>query len=175
MKSNSFVISRLVLGLAVFTVFSNLVHADVYDHSGSNGTITDGTWFDQTTGMHGGNPGPGDEAYFYAATITAGSGSVHLLSGGTFSLSGMFTAVDAGSMTLSGSGSLNIQAVVTDANGFGPVLLVVAAHLIAKNGDGVADVTSGGTVTDATCSGTNGRGFYSGKSSLTITGLGGPD
>jgi hypothetical protein len=140
MKSTSVLISRLVLGLAIFTVFSNLVHADVYDHSGSNGTITDSMWFDQTTGMHGVNPGPGDDAYFYAATITAGGGSVHLLSGGTFSLSGMFTAVDAGSTTLSGRGTLNIQAVVTDANGFGPLLMVDAAHVVAQNGDGTAPI-----------------------------------
>ena len=132
-------------------------------------------WFDQTTGMHGLNPGPVTMPTSTRQRLRRAAGSVHLLSGGTFSLSGMFTAVDAGSMTLSGSGTLNIQAVVTDANGFGPLLLVDAAHLIAQNGDGVADVTSGGTVTDATCSGTNGCGFYSGKSSLTITGLGGPD
>ncbi|HEY1583013.1 MAG TPA: putative Ig domain-containing protein [Chthoniobacterales bacterium] len=168
-------ISRLALVLTVFAVIPTVVRADVYDHSGTNGTLTDGMWFDQTTGMHGGNPGPGDDAYFYAATISASGGSVHLLSGGTLSLTGMLTAVDAGSMTLSGSGTLNLQAVVTDANGFGPILLVDAAHLVAQNGDGVADVTSGGTVTDVTCSGTNGCGFYSGKSTLAITGLGGPD
>ena len=63
---------------------------------------------------------------------------------------------------------------MTDANGYGPILSVDGAHVVAQNGDGVTDVTSGGTVTDATCSGPNGCGFYSGKSSLTITGLGGP-
>lgn len=174
MKLNSFLISRLALVVTLLTVFSHSVRADVYDHSGNNGTLTDSMWFDQTTGIYGVNPGPGDDAYFYGSTITASGGSVHLLSGGTFSLSGMFTAVNAGSMTLSGSGTLNIQAIVTDANGYGPILYVDGAHLIAQNGNGVTDVTSGGTVTDATCSGTDGCGFYSGKSLLTITGLGGP-
>ncbi len=174
MKPNLFHISRRTLAVAVFAVFSSVVYADVYDHSGKNGTLTDGLWFDQTTGMHG-NPGAGDDAYFYGSTISATGGAVHLLSGGLLSLTGMLTAVDTGTMTLSGSGTLNIQAVVTDVNGYGPLLAVDGAHVIAQNGDGITNVTSGGTVTDAVCSGSNGCGFYSGKSSLTITGLGGPD
>ncbi len=174
MKSNLFFISRRTLAITVFAAISTVAQADVYDHSGTNGTLTDGLWFDQTTSMHG-NPGPTDDAYFYGATISASGGAVHLLSGGTLSVTGTVTAVDAGSVVLTGSGTLNIQAVVTDGNGFGPILDVDAAHVITQNGDGVGNVTSAGTVTDATCSGTNGCGFYSGKSALTITGLGGPD
>ena len=91
MKLKSFPFARLTVAATVFAVFVNVVYADVYDHSGKNGTLTDGMWFDQTTGMHGVNPGPGDDAYFYGSTITASRGTVHLISGVNFTLSGMLT------------------------------------------------------------------------------------
>ncbi|MDQ2945585.1 MAG: hypothetical protein M3Y27_06535, partial [Acidobacteriota bacterium] len=157
-----------------------VLRADTYQHNG-DGTLTDGQWINLTTSppqppFNYGNPGAADDAYFAASTITASSGSVHLLSAGSFVANGMVNATYVGLMTLSGSGTLNIQAVVTDANGFGPLLYVSGGNLTAQNGDGVADVTAGGTVVDATCSGTNGCGFYNGAgTSLTITGQGGPD
>jgi T5SS/PEP-CTERM-associated repeat protein len=166
---------------AILTLaMAGVMLADVYDHSGTNGDFTDGKWLNQTTSPPGGpniygNPGAGDDAYFYGATITASGGGVHLLSGDNLSLSGTLTAVNVGIINaLSGAGTLDVQAIVTDTNGFGPVVSIEGGHLKAQNGDGVAGVTAGGTVTDATCSGTNGCGGYDGGSSLTITGLGGP-
>ncbi len=151
---------------------------DVYDHSGTNGSFTDGLWLNQTQSTPGnqihGNPGAADDAYFYGSTITASGSSVHLLSGGSLSLSGNLTAVNVGELnSLSGSGTLNIQAIVLDAAGF-TGMTVVGGHLIAQNGDGVSNVTAGGTVVDQTCSGSNGCGSFDGGSSLTITGAGGP-
>ena len=165
---------------AILTLaMSGVMLADRFDHSGTNGDFADGKWFNQTASPPGGpniygNPGSGDDAYFYASTITASGGNVRLLSGGTLQLSGMLTAVNAGSLSLSGGGTLNVQSIVTDANGFGPLLYVAGAHVNAQNGDGVADVTAGGTVVDETCSGTNGCGFFDGASSLTISGAAGP-
>jgi T5SS/PEP-CTERM-associated repeat protein len=153
--------------------------ADVFDHSGTAGDFQDGHWFNQTATPPGGpniygNPGPGDDAYFYASTISASGGSVHLLSGDHLSLSGTLTAVNVGIIgALSGDGTLDVQALVTDANGFAGVN-IEGGHLKAQNGNGVGSVAAGGTVTDATCSGTNGCGLYDEGSSLTITGLGGP-
>ena len=166
---------------AILTLaMTGVMLADVFDHSGTNGDFADGKWLNQTTTPPGGpnvygNPGSGDDAYFYGSTITASGGGVHLLSGDNLQLSGTLTAVNVGKLdSLSGSGTLDVQALVTDANGFGPVVSIDGGHLKAQNGDGVAGVTAGGTVTDATCSGTNGCGGYDGGSSLTITGLGGP-
>ena len=115
---------------------------------------------------------PGDDAYFYGATITASGGSVHLSVGGNLSLSGALTAVNAGELnSLSGSGTLTIQAVVMDAAGYEGVM-VVGGHLVATNGANVDGASNGGTVKDTICNGPCG-GFSTG-SSLTITGLGGP-
>jgi T5SS/PEP-CTERM-associated repeat protein len=165
---------------AILTLaMAGVMLADVYDHSGNAGDLADGKWLDQTTTPPGGpniygNPGASDDAYFYGATITASGGSAHLLSGGNLQLSGMVTATNAGSLNLSGGGTLNVQSIVTDANGFGPTLSVAGGHLMAQNGDGVTDVTAGGTVVDETCSGTNGCGFFDGGSSLTISSAAGP-
>lgn len=171
--------SKLVVSLT-FALASALL-ADVYDHSGRAGDFQDGKWLNKTTSPPGGpnvfgNPGAGDDAYFYAADITASGGSVRLLTGGNLNLSGMLNAVNVGILqSLSGAGTLNLQAIVTDPNGFGPLINIAGGHLKAQNGDGVATVSAGGTVVDGTCSGTNGCGFFDGGSSLTITGLGGPD
>ncbi len=167
----------LTLRLIAFLTLAmaGVMRADVYDHSGHNGTFTDGMWLLQGSNpqVHG-NPGPGDKAIFYGSTITASGGSVDLLSGGSLSLSGDLTAVNAGVLnSLSGSGTLNIQAIVLDDAGFTGVT-VVGGHLKAQNGDGVGNVTAGGTVVDQTCSGSNGCGSFDGGSSLTISGTGGP-
>jgi hypothetical protein len=96
--------------------------ADVFDHSGTAGDFQDGHWFNQTATPPGGpniygNPGPADDAYFYASTISASGGSVHLLSGDHLSLSGTLTAVNVGIVgALSGTGTLDVQALVTDVN-----------------------------------------------------------
>ena len=106
---------------AILTLaMTGVMLADVYDHSGTNGDFADGKWFNQTTTPPGGpnvygNPGSGDDAYFFGATITASGGGVHLLSGDKLQLSGTLTAVNVGILSLSGSGTLSVQAVVTDA------------------------------------------------------------
>ena len=169
---------RLALLAAAFMAFTSVLRADRYDHSGRAGDFADGKWLNQTTSPPGGpniygNPGSGDDAYFFGSTITASGGNVRLLSGDNLQLSGTLTAVNVGLLnSLSGAGTLDVQAIVQDAFGFGPVVSIDGGHLKAQNGDGVAGVTAGGTVTDATCSGTNGCGGYDGGSSLTITGLG---
>ena len=58
--------------------------ADVYDHSGRAGDLHDGKWLNHTKSPPGGpniygNPGSGDDAYFYGSTITASGGNVHLV------------------------------------------------------------------------------------------------
>jgi T5SS/PEP-CTERM-associated repeat protein len=163
---------------AILTLaMAGVMLADVYDHSGTNGDFTDGKWLNHTTSPPGGpniygNPGASDDAYFYGATVTASGGGVHLVSGDNLTLSGTLTAVNVGLINaLSGAGTLDVQALVTDANGFAGVN-IAGGHLKAQNGDGVGSVAAGGTVVDAICSGTNGCGNYDGGSSLTITGLG---
>jgi T5SS/PEP-CTERM-associated repeat protein len=166
----------MTLGLtAILTLaMAGVTQADDYDHSGTNGDLADGNWFNQTATPPGGpnvygNPGPGDDAYFFGATITASGGSVHLLSGDKLQLSGALTAVNVGILTLSGSGTLDVQAVVTDKNGYTGVT-ITGGHLTAQNGKDVGSVSAGGTVVDATCTGQ--CGLYDTGSSLTITGLG---
>lgn len=44
------------IGLFAIFLLVDVAHADVYDHSGNNGSFTDSMLFDQTTGMHGGKP-----------------------------------------------------------------------------------------------------------------------
>lgn len=165
-----------VFAVAILFAVLGAARADIFDHSGANGTLTDGNWLNQTQSGGGhnvyGNPGPGDDAYFYGSAITASSGSVHLLSGGDLTLSGPLTAVNAGEINaLSGSGTLTIQAVVMDAAGYEGVT-VVGGHLVATNGANVNGATNGGTVKDTICNGP--CGGYDTGSSLTITGLGGP-
>ena len=160
---------------AILTLaMSGVMLADVYDHSGTAGDFQDGKWLNQTTTPPGGpnvygNPGPGDDAYFFGSTITASGGGVHLLSGDKLQLSGTLTAVNVGILSLSGSGTLSVQAVVTDKYGFTGVT-ITGGHLKAQNGQEVGSVTAGGTVMDVTCTGQ--CGLYDGGSSLTITGLG---
>lgn len=160
---------------AILTLaMAGVMLADVYDHSGTAGDFADGKWLNQTTSPPGGpnvfgNPGSGDDAYFFGATITASGGGVHLLSGDKLQLSGTLTAVNVGILSLSGSGTLDVQAVVTDQYGFTGVT-ITGGHLKAQNGKDVGSVTAGGTVMDVTCTGQ--CGLYDGGSSLTITGLG---
>ena len=166
--------ARLLLVAVAFFAVAAVAPGDVFDHSGTNGTLTDGLWLNQTKSPPNvyGSPGPADDAYFYGATITASGGSVHLLSGGNLSLSGALTAVNAGELnSLSGSGTLTIQAVVMDAAGYEGVM-VVGGHLVATNGANVDGASNGGTVKDTICNGP--CGGYDTGSSLTITGLGGP-
>jgi T5SS/PEP-CTERM-associated repeat protein len=167
-------ISTLKLTAILTLAMTGMILADVYDHSGTNGDFADGHWLNQTTSPPGGpnvfgNPGSGDDAYFFGATITAGGGSVHLLSGDKLQLSGALTAVNVGILTLSGAGTLDVQAVVTDKYGFTGVT-ITGGHLTAQNGKDVGSVSASGTVIDATCTGQ--CGLYDTGSSLTITGLG---
>jgi T5SS/PEP-CTERM-associated repeat protein len=164
----------LRLTVILTLAMAGVMLGDVYDHSGTNGDLADGKWLDQTTTPPGGpnvfgNPGSGDDAYFFGATITASGGGVHLLSGDKLQLSGTLTAVNVGILSLSGAGTLSVQAVVTDKYGFTGVT-ITGGHLKAQNGKDVGSVSAGGTVVDATCTGQ--CGLYDTGSSLTITGLG---
>lgn len=172
MKTHSFLQPRSGLWFVLLVAIPQLLWADVLTRTDS-GSFFDNMWHDQTTNMNNVNPKPGDDDYLLAgAMVTASGGSAHLLSGGgTLSLSGTFTATDAGLLTLSGAGKLSIQAIVEDESGEEGVT-VAGGHLIAQNGANLNDVTNKGTVVDTICDGP--CGAYSGGSSLTITGLGGP-